>query len=131
MTFEGDPKAGKIKALRPEIGRALLNILVNAFEAVLAQRDHAPMDYQPRVMVRTEHLPKGVRISIRDNGPGISVEDQQKIFDPFFTTKPPNKGTGLGLSLAHEAIVRRHKGTIEIHSKPGEGTEFRIFLPVG
>lgn len=131
MTFEGDPKAGKIKALRPEIGRALLNILVNAFEAVLAQRDHAPLDYQPRVMVRTEHLPKGVRISIRDNGPGISVEDQQKIFDPFFTTKPPNKGTGLGLSLAHEAIVRRHKGTIEIHSKPGEGTEFRIFLPVG
>jgi two-component system NtrC family sensor kinase len=130
MVFEGDPKAGKIKALRPEIGRALLNIMVNAFEAVLAQREQTPANYQPQVHVRTEHLPKGVRITIRDNGPGISAEDQQKIFDPFFTTKPPNRGTGLGLSLAHEAIVRKHKGKIEMDSKAGEGTVFRIFLPV-
>ncbi|MBL0016751.1 MAG: hypothetical protein IPP17_09925 [Bacteroidetes bacterium] len=131
MVFEGDPKAGKITALRPEIGRALLNIMVNAFEAVLAQREQAPDGYQPQVHVRTEHLPKGVRITIRDNGPGISMEDQQKIFDPFFTTKPPNRGTGLGLSLAYEAIVRKHKGKIEIDSKPGQGTEFIIFLPSG
>lgn len=131
MVFEGDPKAGKIKALRPEVGRALLNIMVNAFEAVLAQGEHAPEGYQPQVHVRTERLPKGVRIVIRDNGPGISAADQQKIFDPFFTTKPPNRGTGLGLSLAHEALVRKHKGKIEIESKPGEGTSFIIFLPSG
>ena len=105
--------------------------MVNAFEAVLAQREQAPDGYQPQVHVRTKHLPKGVRITIRDNGPGISMEDQQKIFDPFFTTKPPNRGTGLGLSLAYEAIVRKHKGKIEIDSKPGQGTEFIIFLPSG
>ncbi|MFN8394253.1 MAG: ATP-binding protein [Bacteroidia bacterium] len=129
MRFEGDPKAGKIKALRPEIGRALLNIMVNAFEAVLTKQGQAPADYQPQVHVRTERLANGVRITIRDNGPGIGTTDQQKVFDPFFTTKPPNKGTGLGLSLAHESIVRKHKGKIEMQSAPGEGTTFVVFLP--
>lgn len=129
MRFEGDLKAGKIKALRPEIGRALLNIMVNAFEAVLSRQAQAPADYQPEVHVRTEWLHNAVRITIRDNGPGISSADQQKIFDPFFTTKPPNRGTGLGLSLAHESIVRKHKGSIEMQSAPGEGTTFVITLP--
>lgn len=128
MVFEGDPRAGKIKALRPEIGRALLNIMVNAFEAVLAQRDQTPVDYHPQVHVRTQRLPDGVCITIHDNGPGIPLADQQKIFDPFFTTKPPNRGTGLGLSLAHEAIVRKHKGKISLESGP-EGTTFNVHLP--
>jgi two-component system, NtrC family, sensor kinase len=126
--FEGDPKAGKIKGLRPEIGRALLNIMANAFEAVAHKTDGGP-DFRPRVAVRTERVANGVKIYVKDNGPGISVADQGRIFDPFFTTKPPNRGTGLGLSLAHEAIVRKHKGRIELKSEVGVGTEFLVYLP--
>lgn len=130
MEFKGDPKAGNIHGLRPEIGRALLNIMVNAFEAVLGHREQAGEDFHPVVSVRTERLPNAVLISIHDNGPGISAADQKKVFDPFYTTKPPNRGTGLGLSLAHEAIVRNHKGKIALESAPGSGTTFRITLPV-
>jgi two-component system, NtrC family, sensor kinase len=129
LVFELDPLAGKIKGLRPEIGRALLNIMVNAFEAVQVQREAGTIGYVPSVRLRTEHLSNGVRISIQDNGPGIDRSNVNKVFDPFFTTKPPIKGTGLGLSLAHETIVRKHKGKVEVDSSPAKGTTFQIFLP--
>jgi two-component system, NtrC family, sensor kinase len=129
LVLELDPLAGKIKGLRPEIGRAFLNIMVNAFEAVELKRESGAADYVPQVKLRTEHVAGGVRVLLQDNGPGISALDRKKVFDPFFTTKPPAKGTGLGLSLAHETIVRKHKGKIEVESTAEQGTLFRIFLP--
>jgi two-component system, NtrC family, sensor kinase len=53
------------------------------------------------------------------------------MFNPFFTTKPAGEGTGLGLSLSHDIIVKQHGGSIEVDTKPGEFTEFRIVLPRG
>mgnify|MGYP001817989894 CR=1 FL=1 len=69
-----------------------------------------------------------VEITIRDDGCGIEEENLHRIFDPFFTTKGVGKGTGLGLSVSHGTIAAHH-GTIEVESKVGEGTEFRICLP--
>ncbi|OIO66949.1 MAG: hybrid sensor histidine kinase/response regulator [Zetaproteobacteria bacterium CG1_02_49_23] len=69
------------------------------------------------------------RIQFRDNGPGISAEIQKLIFDPFFTTKDVGKGTGLGLATVYGAI-QAHHGVIEVVSAPGEGTCFRIYLPI-
>ena len=69
-----------------------------------------------------------VEIMIRDDGCGIPRDDLQRIFDPFFTTKGVGKGTGLGLSVSH-GTVTAHRGTIEVESEVGEGTEFRICLP--
>jgi len=69
-----------------------------------------------------------VEITIRDDGCGIEQENLSRIFDPFFTTKGVGKGTGLGLSVSHGTIAAHH-GTIEVESKVGEGTEFRICLP--
>jgi len=69
-----------------------------------------------------------VEITIRDDGCGIEEENLHRIFDPFFTTKGVGKGTGLGLSVSHGTIAA-HRGTIEVESKVGEGTEFRICLP--
>jgi two-component system, NtrC family, sensor kinase len=69
-----------------------------------------------------------VEITIRDDGCGIGEENLSRIFDPFFTTKGVGKGTGLGLSVSHGTIAAHH-GTIEVESKVGEGTEFRICLP--
>ena len=68
-------------------------------------------------------------VSVRDNGPGISPEQQKKIFDPFFTTKPVGEGTGLGLSISH-GIIERHGGKIEVESSSDKGTTFTISLPI-
>ena len=70
-----------------------------------------------------------VELSIIDTGCGIPEKNLKRIFDPFFTSKEVGKGTGLGLSVSH-GIVSAHGGMIEVESKVGEGTTFRIFLPL-
>jgi signal transduction histidine kinase len=70
-----------------------------------------------------------VEIRIRDNGTGIPPEVKEKMFNPFFTTKPAGEGTGLGLSISHDIIVKQHGGSIDVDTKPGAYTEFRIVLP--
>src|SRR5579884_542331 len=69
-----------------------------------------------------------VRVRVCDNGTGIASEVQEHIFEPFFTTKGPDKGTGLGLAMVF-GIVQQHRGWIEYHSVPGQGTRFDIYLP--
>ena len=56
-------------------------------------------------------------------------EVKEKMFNPFFTTKPPGEGTGLGLSLSHDIVVKQHAGSIEVDTRPGEFTEFKVILP--
>ena len=77
----------------------------------------------------TKNLGDRVEIRIRDNGIGIPPEVKDKMFNPFFTTKPAGEGTGLGLSLSHDIVVKQHAGSIEVDTRPGEFTEFRIVLP--
>jgi signal transduction histidine kinase len=79
----------------------------------------------------TEHDVAGRRVLIRvaDDGHGIAPRHLSRIFDPFFTTKPTGEGTGLGLAVSY-GIVKHHGGDIRVDSRPGEGTEFRVILPV-
>ena len=70
-----------------------------------------------------------VKISVRDNGAGMSKATMERIFDPFFTTKGTGEGTGLGLSVVH-GIVEDHGGAIEVESELGKGSVFHIFLPL-
>src|SRR5271168_4976407 len=67
-------------------------------------------------------------LSVRDDGSGIPAEVLPKIFQPYFTTKPPGKGTGLGLAIVHR-LLKEARGCMHVHSKPGEGTAFNIYLP--
>ncbi len=84
----------------------------------------------PRIEITTEISSQHwVVIRIADNGLGIPERLKQRLFEPLFTTKPVGKGTGLGLSIAHQIIVEKHNGTLEVNSQPGVGTEFKIAIP--
>jgi two-component system, NtrC family, sensor kinase len=129
LDFDPRPGLKPIKGVRPEIGRALLNIIVNAFEAVQIKKEQGGLLYFPKVSIQTRPVESGVKITIWDNGHGIAPFDLPRVFDPFFTTKPPNKGTGLGLSLAYDTIVRKHNGQLTVESETGEWTQFVVVLP--
>jgi two-component system, NtrC family, sensor kinase len=128
-----DPAVTKVPVLPQDIGRALLNILNNAFYAVNEKKNSGMPDYSPTIRVNTRLVDKGkkwVYITVRDNGNGIEDAVKDKIFQPFFTTKPTGKGTGLGLSLSYDIITQGHGGELRMMSKEGEYTEFVIKLPV-
>lgn len=85
----------------------------------------------PTLRIRTESLGNDrVVIRIADNGTGIPESVQRRMFDPFFTTKPIGKGTGLGLSISYQIVTQRHRGLLRCVSKPGQGTEFFIEIPI-
>jgi two-component system NtrC family sensor kinase len=98
-----------------------VNLMLNAIDAMPRGEGH--------LVICSRYVGNEIRISIRDNGAGIRQEHLPHIFEPFFTTKDPGKGTGLGLSLCYQ-IVRQHGGTIQVFSRPGEGSEFVVVLPV-
>jgi PAS domain S-box-containing protein len=85
----------------------------------------------PTIWIHTEMAePNQVRIRIRDNGPGMNPNVVSRLFDPFFTTKPVGKGTGLGLSISYQIVVKKHKGSLQCSSEPGQGAEFVIQIPI-
>ena len=100
----------------------------NGFYATVKRKEGAG-PYEPIMFAGTRNLGDQVEIRIRDNGTGIPPEVKEKMFDPFFTTKPAGEGTGLGLSLSHDIVVKQHGGSIEVDTRPGEYTEFRVVLP--
>jgi len=124
-----DNSIGKINIIPQDIGRVLLNLLINAFYSVNEKRKIGNEKYEPTVSVSTKKLKNSVTISISDNGNGIPQNIVDKIFQPFFTTKPTGQGTGLGLSLSYD-IVKAHGGEIKVEGREGEGAEFVIRLPV-
>ncbi len=116
----------EIVAAGGQINQVILNILLNACAAVKSR--FAPALGQ--IFIRTWAEGEHVCLSIKDNGIGIPQENLSSIFNPFFTTKPVGEGTGLGLSISYDIIVNKHHGSIEVQSTYGEGTEFKITLPV-
>ena len=124
-----DPSAGEVDVLPQEITRVFLNLISNGFYATVKRKERATGPYEPTLFAITRNLGDRVEIRIRDNGTGIPPEVKEKMFDPFFTTKPAGEGTGLGLSLSHDIVVKQHRGSIEVDTRLGEYTEFRIVLP--
>jgi len=99
-----------------------MNLVTNAAQAI-GERERGGT-----IRVAAVDRAGEVEITVADDGPGIPAEVVPRIFDPFFTTKDVGEGSGLGLSIVH-GIVDRHGGRIEVQSRVGEGTTFRIVLP--
>jgi signal transduction histidine kinase len=115
-------KLPAVECLPSQLNQVFMNLLVNAAQAICK-----PLG---KIRIHTGcSSPDQVYVDVVDDGCGIAAEHLTRIFDPFFTTKPVGQGTGLGLSLSW-AIVRRHGGRIEVDSRPGEGSRFRVLLPV-
>ncbi len=125
-----DPTIGRVDLFPQEMTRVLLNLISNGFYAATKRRAGTELNgFEPTLAAATRNLGDRVEIKIRDNGVGIPAEVRDKIFNPFFTTKPPGEGTGLGLSLSHDIVVKQHAGSIEVDTRPGEFTEFKVILP--
>jgi two-component system NtrC family sensor kinase len=132
ITLDLDPALPQVWVDPDQMKQVVMNLLVNAQHAI---------DGKGRIIIRTRQSPQPkmlqpganavptVEFSITDTGCGISKENLRRIFDPFFTTKEVGIGTGLGLSVSH-GIVEAHGGTIEIESEVGEGSTFRVYLPL-
>lgn len=125
----------KILGSATEIQQVLLNLCINAIEAmikggklqVIAARVRAGED--PNFPLNVAPTMEFARIRVTDSGTGISPEVKESIFEPFFTTKEPGKGTGLGLSIAY-SVINKYGGTIEIDSDWGRGSVFSVYLPI-
>lgn len=117
----------ELPAMRGNAGKlqqVFLNLLLNARDAMT----DLPAGDRRVLRLTTAADGLGVRVEIRDSGPGIARDHLARIFDPFFTTKGARRGTGLGLSVSY-GIVEEHSGVIEAESNPGEGATFRLEFP--
>jgi signal transduction histidine kinase/ligand-binding sensor domain-containing protein len=123
-----DESVGSINVIPQDIGRVVLNLITNAFYAVTEKKKKLGETYEPTVMVATKRAHGKIEISVKDNGSGIPQAIIEKIFQPFFTTKPTGEGTGLGLSLSYD-IIKAHNGELEVETKEGEWSVFKIILP--
>ncbi len=122
-----NPDNALIRGNPNQLVQVFINFFQNSIDAI-HQRIKSDGGDPGRIDVTIDPAGEGWQVTIRDNGIGIPPEDLQKIFDPFFTSKDVGKGMGLGLSITHQ-ILQTHKALVEVDSRPGEFTRFRIVFP--
>jgi len=111
-----------------DLNQVFLNLLINAAHAVGAKNgEGGPLG---NIWVSTRHDGGRVLVEVRDDGCGIAEKHQSRIFEPFFTTKEVGTGTGQGLAISRSIIVEKHGGLLTFTTTPGQGTTFRVELPV-
>ncbi|MCY7320227.1 MAG: hybrid sensor histidine kinase/response regulator, partial [Phormidesmis sp. CAN_BIN36] len=120
-----------IECFPGQLNQVFMNIIANAIDAL--EDSNQPQNSQEnQITIRTfiddDH--PSVIIQIADNGMGIPEAAKPRIFEHLFTTKSVGKGTGLGLAIAHQIVVKKHEGTLEVDSYLGKGTTFKIILPI-
>ena len=131
------PAAGlPVLADATQMQQVLMNLCTNAWQAMEDRAGDITVALREVRLDASQGLQLGglasgayACLSVADNGPGMDEATQQRIFEPFFTTKAPGAGTGLGLAVVH-GIVKAHRGVISLHSRPGEGARFDVYLPL-
>lgn len=133
IQLEDKARQAAVKGNANQISQALLNLLLNARDAMAGGGNIAvrlEMADVSEIDAARWGIDSGsyITLSVRDDGPGMSPEIQDRVFEPFFSTKPTGRGTGLGLASVH-SIVSSHGGRITIESTPGSGATFHMLLP--
>jgi CheY-like chemotaxis protein len=135
-----DADTPRVMADSTQIEQVLLNLATNAMQAMKGVRGFITITLDSLVLDETltathvglrkiqQSSGGAVRLTVKDEGPGMDATTLQRIFEPFFTTKPVDEGTGLGLSVVH-GIVQSHEGVITVESQPGHGAVFSVYLP--
>ncbi len=129
MKLDLDPKLPLVDCYAGELNQVVLNMVINAAHAI-GDRIGKGSDQMGQITIRTRQEDDQAVIEIGDTGCGIPPEHLDQVFEPFFTTKEVGRGTGQGLAIAHNVIVNKHGGRVDLRSQVGEGTTFIIRLPV-
>lgn len=124
-----EPSIPEMNIIPQDFSRAILNLMNNACYAVWKKQQTAEEEYVPVIIITASIKNSHLKISIKDNGIGMSEDVKKQLFNAFFTTKPAGEGTGLGLSIT-QTIIEKHKGHIEVESVENEFTCFTIIIPV-
>ncbi len=117
----------KVMCEASKIQQVIFNIIKNASEALAQVKNSVKAPCITFRLFKEGHM---ACIEIEDNGPGIDYDTKKRVFEPFYTTKSVDKGTGLGLSVSYFIVVDEHKGLLEVESAAGQGTVFKIKLPI-
>ena len=134
VTFSPDPAAPPIFADPTQLEQVLMNLCLNARDAMPAGGSLEITTQQVEIGEGKQHQPpyllpsSYVLVRVRDSGIGMSEQTKARLFEPFFSTKEAGQGTGLGLAVVY-GIVKQHHGVIRVQSAPGEGTTFSLYFP--
>jgi signal transduction histidine kinase len=128
FTVALDPSLPLVLADGDQLQQVLMNVLINARDAVETRRAQGP-DAPARIAVTTRVREGELELRVEDSGCGIAAEDRDRLFEPFFTTKPHGAGTGLGLAVCRD-LLRGHDGRISLESELGQGTQVIVRLPI-
>jgi PAS domain S-box-containing protein len=134
LQISAPPGLGQVKVDRASVEQAVLNLAINARDAMpnggrlSLELGNIELDEDRVRSLGGRAAGPHVVVSVRDTGCGMTEDVRQRIFEPFFTTKPAGQGTGLGLAMVY-GTIKQHGGAIQVDSRPGQGTTFRIYLP--
>jgi PAS domain S-box-containing protein len=129
LSLDLDPALPSVACLADEIGQVVLNLIVNAAQAITQKHRDRADSWRGTITVATRRAGEHAEIRVADTGGGIPEGIRSRVYDPFFTTKDVGAGSGQGLAIAHDIVCGKHEGRLHFETETGVGTTFLVQLP--